>query len=67
MIDAESSDAPPDAGQVTPQAGPAITPRPRVTGLEGLMRFAVVVIGMLLGAILALFIGLVTGWIEFKC
>ncbi len=34
---------------------------------EYFLRFLVVALGILIGAIFALFVGLFTGWIEIRC
>lgn len=67
MIGIESPDDQSGVGQSVAAVAPGVVSRSRVTSLESFLRFVVVVAGIILGAILALIVGLMTGWIPFNC
>lgn len=66
MIDTQSLETGANVKQMTPVVEQAAPAEPDSLA-EGFLRFLVVVAGVILGAIAALFLGLVTGWIAITC
>lgn len=67
MIEMQSLKSQPGVEPGTPAVEPEVPAGNRVTPLEGFLRFVVIAAGIVLGAILALIIGLFTGWVPFSC
>ena len=66
MIDTQSLGTDTNVKEMTPTVKQAASAQPDSLA-EGFLRFLVVVTGVILGAIAALFLGLVTGWISIAC
>jgi hypothetical protein len=56
-----------DLSDTMPVVGPKVVPRGKAGVWEHFLRLLVIVISVALGAIFALFIALLTGWIQIAC
>lgn len=67
MMQTDSSETRDSAGQAGSTGEPEVTPQSSTLVEESFLRVCVVALGIVIGGILALIIGLMTGWIPFNC